>query len=198
MIFFIPAGLTSSVATAAGETIVRADNKTLDNLIAGMASGDIAALETLYLHTKTAVYGYALSILKHHHNAEDVMQETYVRLYSSAAQYMSMGKPMAWILRVTKNLALMKLREREESPLPEYGYLADGDDFTERSAERMVLSAAMETLGDEERQILMLHSVSGLKHREIAVIMDIPLSTVLSKYRRSLIKLKKTIEEDQA
>ena len=54
----------------------------------------------------------------------------------------------------------------------------------------------MKVLGDQERQILILHAVTGLKHREIAEMLGMPLATVLSKYARSLKKLKKALEED--
>ena len=59
----------------------------------------------------------------------------------------------------------------------------------------MVLGEAIKILGGEERQIVVLHDISGMKHREIADIMQIPLSTVLSKYRRALSKLRKHIKE---
>lgn len=170
----------------------------LETLIFAMAQGDMKALETLYAHSKTAVYGFALSILKDRHSAEDVMQDTYVRLFRSASQYSSQGKPMAWILTIVRNLALMKLRKvGGEDHDTEVWDLPDRNDFTENSIDRMVLHTALQHLAEDERQIVMLHSVSGLKHREIAGILNIPLSTVLSKYRRSLSKLKKQIKEGE-
>jgi RNA polymerase sigma-70 factor (ECF subfamily) len=53
----------------------------------------------------------------------------------------------------------------------------------------------LELLSEEDRQIIVLHAVSGMKHREIAQIMHLPVSTVLSKYRRSLQKLRTALEE---
>ena len=60
-----------------------------------------------------------------------------------------------------------------------------------------MIKAAMETLADDERQIIMLHAVGGMKHIEIAKIMGLPLSTVLSKYSRAKKKLQKTLEEGE-
>ncbi len=54
----------------------------------------------------------------------------------------------------------------------------------------MVIETAFKVLVDEERQILMLHAVSGLKHREIATVMDMSLNTVLSKYHRAIKKMR--------
>ena len=61
----------------------------------------------------------------------------------------------------------------------------------------MVLEAAFHVLNQEERQIVILHAVSGLKHKEISQIMKRPLSTVLSKYNRAIKKLKKAMGEDE-
>lgn len=61
----------------------------------------------------------------------------------------------------------------------------------------MVLLAALTILGEEERQIVMLHAVSGLKHREIAAALNLPLATTLSKYSRALIKLKRHLEAQE-
>ena len=52
----------------------------------------------------------------------------------------------------------------------------------------------MNVLNEDERQIVMLHSMAGMKHREIAEIVDMPVSTVLSKYNRSLKKLRQSLE----
>lgn len=59
----------------------------------------------------------------------------------------------------------------------------------------MVLETAFQVLSREECQIIVLHAVSGLKHREISEVLQIPLSTVLSKYNRGIKKLRKQLEE---
>lgn len=63
--------------------------------------------------------------------------------------------------------------------------------------ERIVLEAAFRILNVEERQIVVLHAVSGLKHKEISQIMRRPLSTVLSKYNRAIKKLEKAVGEEE-
>ena len=60
--------------------------------------------------------------------------------------------------------------------------------------DRMVLEAAMSVLDAEERQIVVLHAMTGFKHREIAEILDLPTGTVLSKYNRALKKMRKEME----
>jgi len=178
---------------------VQEQNKVLDNLIFEISKENMQALELLYEKTKTAVYGFALSILRNPQNAEDVMQETYINVYNGASGYQSRGKPMAWILTIVRNLSLMKLRQgnRQETSLDEAQELKDSSNFEQTSIEHMILQTALTVLSEEERQIIILHSLSGLKHREIALILDIPLSTTLSKYHRGLAKLKKYIEKEE-
>ena len=169
----------------------------LETCIAQIAAGDKNALAELYGETKSAVYGFALSLLKNASDAEDVLQDTYVRIWSSAEGYSPMGKPMAWILTIAKNLATSKLRERSKAAdIPEEEWLLfQAETPAVSSDDRIALSSAMKTLSEEERQIVMLYAVSGLKHKEIAEFMSLPLSTVLSKYSRSLKKLKNTLKE---
>ena len=61
--------------------------------------------------------------------------------------------------------------------------------------DRIVLTAALKALSSEELQIVTLHAMNGLKHREIAALLQLPLATVLSKYRRALKKLKDQLKE---
>ena len=172
----------------------------LEGLMAEVAAGDQEALGELYHRARTAVYGLALSILRHGHDAEDVTQDTFVRVWERADQYRPQGTPMAWLLSIARNLALMKLRERARTQdLPP----EDWESFSIEShdvntEDRTVLTAALSALSEEERQIVMLHVTAGLKHRELAQLLELPLSTVLSKYRRALLKLKQRLEGGDA
>ena len=165
---------------------------TLDGYIAKMAKGDTRSLELLYRAAAPGVYAYALSILKNSHDAEDVLQESFLRIYSSASSYVSQGKPMAWIFTITKNLCFKRLAEQQrQSAAP----VEECYSFTPSTTpdDKLVIEACMKLLSDEERQIVVLHAVSGFKHREIAAMLQLPLSTVLSKYHRALKKMKASL-----
>ena len=170
-----------------------------EGLIREIAGGSKDALAQLYRETDAAVYGFALSFLKNKYDAEDVMQETYLRIYAGAASYRPGGKPMAWILTIAKNCALAKLRTAKRQPVvsPEDAELWRVEDPRQTREDQLVLEAAMTRLSDEERQIVVLYSAAGLKHREIAELLQIPLSTVLSKYRRAILKLRNFIKEEE-
>lgn len=165
-----------------------------EKLILRMAEGDNDAFHDLYQQTCSAVYGFALSILRNAHDAENVMHDTYIRIHRSAASYRPMGKPMAWILTIVRNLCYTMLKNGDIcEDISEYDNLLHVSE-QERTVDRMVLQKALEVLPFEDRQIVILHALTGMKHREIAELLDLPLGTVLSKYKRSLTKMRKEIE----
>ena len=169
----------------------------IEKLIKNVGEGDKEALSALYEHTKTAVYGFSLSILKNTHEAEDVLQEVYIKIYESASVYQSKGNPLAWILTITKNLSLMKLRKnKNHKDVDELKEILADNTNTDVAENKMLLSSVFGNISDEERNILMLHTVSGFKHREIAKMLEIPLSTVLSKYSRAIKKIRERMGEE--
>ena len=157
-------------------------------------------LAALYQRTRTAVYGLALSYLKNAQDAQDLTQDVYVQVWDCAAQYRPTGSPMGWLLTVCRNLCLMRMRREERHaalseeewdaiPAQECGLDAD---------ERALLQGALARLADEERRIVLLHAVTGMKHREIAALLELPLPTVLSKYHRALKKMRSLLKGDDA
>lgn len=164
----------------------------LDCWIQQIARGEKSALASLYNQTCSSVYGFALSICKNVPDAEDVLQDTYLHVWQAADSYLSHGKPMAWLLTITRNLANSRLRDRGRTSL------LDPEEWLEQLAEipglpqedRLLLEALLGGLPDQDRQILLLHALTGFKHREIAELLELPLPTVLSKYHRAVKKLR--------
>lgn len=174
------------------------DNQTLDECIRRMAGGDREGLATLYELTHAAVYGFTLSILKNVDDAQDITQDTFVQLFRAAGQYRSQQKPMAWILTIARNLALNHYKERQRTtPVAELDLTGPDHQSQVTSEDRMVLESLLDLLSPEERQIVTLHALTGLKHREIAQLLQLPLSTVLSKYHRGMKKLQAAWKEAQ-
>ena len=175
-------------------------NGELEALISGIAAGSREDLAELYRRTRASVYGLALSYLKNGAVAEDVAQDTFVKVWAAAPSYRPQGKPMAWLLTIARNLALGRLRTaariQDLSEAQWSAFSIESDSLT--ADDRTVLAAALGRLSDEERHIVVLHAVCGLKHREIAQFLGLALPTVLSKYHRSLKKLKTILEGDDA
>lgn len=179
-------------------TFFGTDDKILDELILKVAKGDNNALEELYRLTKSGIYGFALSMLKSPTDAEDVLHDTYLSIHASAYMYASEGKPMAWLITIAKNHCFRVFRNRkwnDEKEVDE-NTTEETHDFALSSDEKWVLEELLATLNDDERQIIMLHAVAGFKHREIADLLNLKLSTVLSKHHRGLKKLKENYKKE--
>lgn len=167
-----------------------------DSLLMKIADNDKKAFCELYEQAGTAVYAFALSILKNPADAEDIKQDCFIKIRLAASSYTPNGKALSWILSIAKNLCLMKLRSEKYQS----GFSIDDYSFEEQFHEidsledRLVLKTALQILSEDECAIVCLHAVTGWKHREIAKLMNLPLSTVLSKYRRSLKKLRNELE----
>lgn len=167
-----------------------------ENLIRKIGKGDMEALDEFYHITERTLYAYVLSLTKNHDTTLDIMQETYTKLISAAHLYKPMGKPLAWIFTIAKNLFYTKIRKADRevnldaleiSDHKNFSYITEMDD-------RIVLEAVLKLLTEEEREIVMLYAVSGMKHKEIAESLNINLSTALSKYHRALKKLREYLE----
>ena len=169
----------------------------IEKCIERIAENDKEALALLYEKTHAAVYGFALSILKNVQDAEDTVHDTYIRIWRGAAAYTPAGKPLAWIFTITRNLARMRIREQSRivTMAPEDWQTVFSDNPAMDQEDRMMLQFLLGILSDEERQIVILHAVSGMKHREIAEVTGLTMSTVITKYNRSLKKMKKLIGE---
>ena len=173
------------------------NNLLLERLIACLGRGDVERLEEFYQLTSAAVFGLALSILKNFHDAEDVAHDTYVKIFQSAGTYEARGKPLAWVYTITKNLALMKIRDRRKGNLfPEDGGVErtiNKPDFA--IEDRIVLQSFLRELTDEEQTIVILHAVSGWKHKEIAAFLKMPVQNIIVKYNRAIKKLNRKYKQ---
>ncbi len=171
-----------------------------DELIYRIANKDNKALETLYEKANKAIYAFAYSILKNPHDAQDVMQDTLIKVYTAAHTYKGQGKPMAWIFTITRNLALTKIRSSKKTIDIDTQETVVESDYISADTEienKLLLEMLLGVLSDEDRQIVTLHAISGLKHREIAEILDMNLSTVLSRHNRALKKMRQILQEDE-
>lgn len=164
-----------------------------------IANDDMAAFEELYRLTERTVYAFVLSTLKNHDDTLDVVQDTYLKIRAAAHLYQPMGKPMAWVFTIARNLSISKIRSKQKNDSIEMTDLENDLNFSYVSdqEDRLVIQTALKILSSEETEIILLHAISGFTHREIAQNLDMKLSTVLSKYHRGLRKLKKYLIEQE-
>lgn len=188
---------TAAIDEAGKKTSNKKELQIDEQLFKRIGENDMEALEELYRLTERTLYAYTLSLVKNHEETLDLMQETYIKIMSAAHLYKPMGKPLAWIFIITKNLYLSRLRKQkneinmnsdEIDNSLNFSYVTDNED-------KVVLIAALNILSEEERNIVLLYAVSGLKHKEIASSIGLSLSTTLSKYHRALRKVRKYLIE---
>ena len=167
-----------------------------DKLIIETSKGDLTSLEKLYIDLRTVVFVLALSILRSKTLAEDVLQDTFVRVKIASSSYKPGTNGRAWILTIARNIAISIIRSsRYETYINQVESLeSHGIDHIQKSIDSLMLKETLSKLDEQERQIVLLHAVKDLKHREIAEIIDIPLGIVLWKYRRAIKKMSKYLE----
>lgn len=160
--------------------------------------GNEDSFEIIYSVTSRRIFYTILAIVKDYHLAEDLMQETYIKIRENINKYKSYDKPLAWITIIAKNIALNEYKRRKkETPIDvdENEHLFS--DYTIDSRSMVAVDSMLKTLDETERQIVILHSISAFKHIEIAKILDKPLGTVLWIYNRAMKKLKKELNNKE-
>lgn len=138
------------------------ERETMERCIARLANGNAAAMEPLYNIANAAVYAFALSMLKNRHDAEEAAQDCFVKAYAGAGTYRPQGKPMAWLIAITRNICLDRLRERAKHA---HAPMEDWESYVEQAAvsseDRLVLEQCMNALDDAERHS---RSARGRRH----------------------------------
>lgn len=167
-----------------------------ENLIKLIGQDDQQAFQELYLTINSPLFAYILSLVQNTQDAEDILQETYLKIRAAAHLYQPQGKPMAWIFTIARNLSMMTLRKQKRNTDLDMENLENDRLFATNMdiQDQLVLHTLLRDMEEAERSIILLHAVSGVKHREIAQALSIPLPTVLSKYNRGLKKLRRKLE----
>ena len=140
----------------------------LARVIAHAKQGDTAAVRYLYLRFADNVYGYARSIVRDEHEAEDVTQQVFARLMTAIGGYEQRAVPFSsWLLRITHNLAIDHIRRRRAVPCEETYVVDEGRE--ELGAElSLTLREALERLPLEQREVVVLRHIAGMSPSEIA------------------------------
>ncbi len=173
------------------------DVQKIEKYLEQIVKNDITALENLYNETRSYVFRFAFSIMKNKEEAEDIMQDTYININKYASNYDAKTKPMSWILTITKNLCFNKLKKQKRNNNMDITELEETLVTNNDNAfDKVLVQNIIESLNDEERQIFVLHSIEDFKFKEIGKMLDMKLSTVLSKYHRALKKVRENYGKD--
>lgn len=177
----------------------------LEAMLARMAAGDRAAVSALYAATSARLFGIVLRVLNDRAEAEDALQEVYVKVWLNAGRYRAEGlSPMTWLITFARNHAVDRLRKGQRrrsayhDPIDEVFDLADPSP----SPEEAVLAASMrgavrDCLGQlkpPRGEAVVRAYAYGDSYAELAARYHVPLNTMRSWLRRSLIQLQKCLE----
>ena len=130
------------------EEPVAYDKMSDEKLLLRVAEGDKAAFQQLYQNTDKTIYGFILSILRNPQDSEEVMQELYLKVWTSAGSYQSQGKPLAWMFTIARNLCYMRFRDQKHEAdigLSDLSEMETGEfcPQIEDAADKMVLHACL-------------------------------------------------------
>src|ERR1700730_7544009 len=162
-------------------------------LMAAVAKGDRAGFERLYAATRAKLYGVVLRILRRADLADEVMQETYLKVWSSAGQFNpALASPITWMLAIARNRAIDLVRRKSETSIEEEPEVmqiaADTPDplaKREMSDELKRLLACMGRLEEERRRLVLLAYYSGWSREQLAAEFDKPVNTIKTWLRRA-------------
>lgn len=161
-----------------------------DKSISKIAEGNLSALSELYIKLKKPVFILALSIVRDYPMAEDIMQETFVKVASNVDNYRKGTNAKAWILSITRNMSLDYLKKRKKEDITDEITVPSNSKFEEEIASTIEFQKMIEPLDEIEKQIIVLHITAGIKHKQIGKVLELTTENVRTKYSRAIKKLK--------
>jgi len=176
-----------------------------DALMARICGGEEAAFRLLVDRWEREVLAFLIHMLGSPEEAEDALQDTFVKVYRQAGRYRPEGKFRSWLFRLAGNLARSRLRRRKivgwlrfdpaRHDAPAAGPAPDED--LERKETARLVRAALAALPERQRQALVLHRFQGMRYREVAETMGTSLAGVESLIQRALGGLRRRLEDER-
>jgi RNA polymerase sigma factor (sigma-70 family) len=173
-------------------------------LLAGLGAGDAEAAAAFVRRFQGRVYGLALTIVRDPGVAQDVAQETFVRVWRNAASFDARrGRVAPWLLTIARNLAVDSARMRGVQPIdPDVlagslrlgGSVGAPDELEPAPDERERLRSAISELPPEQRSALVQAAYLGRTAREIGELDGVPLGTVKTRIRTAMLALRAALE----
>ncbi|WP_265529612.1 sigma-70 family RNA polymerase sigma factor [Sphingomicrobium marinum] len=184
----------------------RSSKQARDELVAAIgftASGDRAALKKVYDRTSAKLFGICLRICKEREIAEDVLQETYLKVWRRAGRYdAAKASPITWLSMIARNSAIDAVRRRrstigdealaiervaDDAPLPDR--LAEAGEIRER------IEDCLEELDSEHQKCIRHAYFDGLSYSQVAERIGTPLGTIKGWMARSMKRLRKCLDD---
>ncbi|WP_326491785.1 RNA polymerase sigma factor [Myxococcus stipitatus] len=186
-----------------------------ERLMLAFQAGDARAFEVLVRRHRTPVFNFILRFVGHRARAEDVLQETWLKVVRSAGEYQAKARFTTWVYTIARNLCVDSARKesyRQAASLEAPVNGADAEDgralgealpdagaSPERGAHnarlRPLLERALAGLPDEQREVFILREYSGIPFKDIAEVTGVSENTVKSRMRYALDGLRRRLAE---
>ncbi|OQX96455.1 RNA polymerase subunit sigma-24 [candidate division KSB1 bacterium 4572_119] len=178
-----------------------------EDLIERFQNGDLYAFDLIVKRYKNQLLNFIFRFLGNTEEAEDLVQETFLRVYRNRKAYQKVAKFSTWIYTIAGNLAKTELRKRKRRrffSISELGYNEKDYDISDdaynpekdvdgRMKEAIIHNQIMK-LSPKFRQVILLRDVQQLSYEEISEIVNIPLGTVKSRVNRGRLKLQEKLK----
>ncbi|MFH0755852.1 MAG: sigma-70 family RNA polymerase sigma factor [Bacteroidota bacterium] len=179
------------------------------DLVQAYIKGDQSAIETLVSRHRSKVYTYILLTIKNQQLAEDLFQETFIKVIQSlrGGKYKDNGRFLSWVIRIAHNLIIDHFRKEKQmnsiSNDDSDVDLFNSRKFSEKNIEEMIvhsqiraeLRSLINELPDDQREVVLLRHYGELSFKEIADQTGVSINTALGRMRYALINLRKLIKE---
>ena len=185
-------------------------NSLNDNeLVQQFIQGDQESLEILIHRHKSRVFSYILLVVKNQELAEDIFQETFIKVIRSLkkGKYIENGKFVSWVLRISHNLIIDHFRkEKLKGTISNDSTEVDifnSQKFSDKTVEDEMINSQIlfevkeliRELPEDQQQVIYMRHYMGLSFKEIADQTDVSINTALGRMRYALINLRKLIEK---
>ena len=167
-------------------------------LLQGLQAHDEQAFSFLYDHYSKALFSIILPIIQQQELAEDVLQEVFVKIWQNIKLYdASRGRLYTWMLNIARNQSIDRTRSKDFNNRSKTTELSENVDNNRQGAEAKIddvgLINTLSQLPDESRKLLELAYYQGYTQEEIANMLNIPLGTVKTRIRTTIIHLRKIL-----
>jgi RNA polymerase sigma factor (sigma-70 family) len=178
-------------------------------LVQAYIKGDHSAIEVLINKHRSKVYTYILLTIKNQQLAEDLFQETFIKVIQSlrGGKYKDNGKFLSWVIRIAHNLIIDHFRKEKQMNTVSNDDtevdLFNSKKLSDSNIEELIINSQIKSeirvlineLPDDQREVVLLRHYGGLSFKEIADQTDVSINTALGRMRYALINLRKLIQE---
>ncbi len=168
------------------------------DLVALIKAGEAEAFNDIFFRYQTKIYSFLRGLVQNEHTAEDLAQNAFLSAYQSIGKWNGTGSFKNWLYKIAYREALQYFKKQkrnlevltEEGELPE---VANDDDISVELANKEVVDAALATLPEMYRTVLLLRYYNELSYEEIAEATELPINTVRTHLRRAKMMFSKQI-----